>query len=181
MKVFTLFKYDPALYGEHRFEGDDWTDVSDIGKVFDGQTLTFDTYKEVEDRYLDFLNFGLDTADVKLMQVIRPNREMSLEVDEPEWIDDLELEGFQFAHDDWVGRDQILNFCRLALRGVIGFALSDRKGFFIRFIGDFYVHVGYSGGEGLRFSKFLGEGLYWELFGDFSRSNPLFEDYQELL
>lgn len=50
---FRVTKYDPRLRNESgAFIGDDWTCISEIGQVFNGQALTRERYEQVEAAYL---------------------------------------------------------------------------------------------------------------------------------
>lgn len=61
-----MTKYDPTLRvrGRGGFTGDDWTEVSDVGKAFDGQVLTLETYLDVEARHLQVVAAFLDEAEL---------------------------------------------------------------------------------------------------------------------
>jgi tRNA (adenine37-N6)-methyltransferase len=51
---YRITKYDPALRNAlGHFKGDDWTSSADIGRSFDGQTLTTARYLEIESFYID--------------------------------------------------------------------------------------------------------------------------------
>lgn len=48
-----ITKYDPSYRDENGYYvGEDWTSISDIGESFNGKILTFDRYKEIEERYV---------------------------------------------------------------------------------------------------------------------------------
>jgi hypothetical protein len=54
MGSWRLSKYDPALRDEQgRFTGQDWTSVSDIGRVFGGRLVTAEAYLAVEDAHVE--------------------------------------------------------------------------------------------------------------------------------
>jgi hypothetical protein len=74
MYKYNISKYNPAFRDERgRYMKEDWTAISDVGKTFDGRTLTSEEYIETEGRYVraiqiifNFFNFGhLKVCDVR--------------------------------------------------------------------------------------------------------------------
>lgn len=54
MNKYRISKYNPIFRGgTGRYSREDWTAISDIGKTFDGQLLTIELYKSVEDNYVN--------------------------------------------------------------------------------------------------------------------------------
>jgi len=54
MRQWRVTKYNPRLRNRQgHFKGEAWTAVSDIGKVFDGEVLTIERYRAVEDAYVE--------------------------------------------------------------------------------------------------------------------------------
>lgn len=53
---FQISKYNPIYRDEQgRYQRDEWTDFSDIGKEFEDGILTFGNYEQVEQRYLSVI------------------------------------------------------------------------------------------------------------------------------
>lgn len=53
MYKFNISKYNPAFRDSNwRYIKEDWTAISDIGKVFDGKMLTVADYMSTEDNYI---------------------------------------------------------------------------------------------------------------------------------
>lgn len=52
MYKYRISKYNPLTVDENGDYKEDWTAISDIGKSFDGETLTVAKYVEVEDSYI---------------------------------------------------------------------------------------------------------------------------------
>ena len=48
---FRISKYN-RVFGQEYFLDDDWTSISDIGKVFKGRVLTYSAYEHLENQYL---------------------------------------------------------------------------------------------------------------------------------
>lgn len=74
MNKYRISKYNPSYRGSTgRYSKEDWTAISDIGKIFDGKLLTIELYKSVEDNYvntvrtiMDYLNIShLTASDIR--------------------------------------------------------------------------------------------------------------------
>ena len=57
MKIFCykISKYNPKNYKDGAYQLDEWTDFSDIGKVFESGIFTMEEYLKVEKNYIDFI------------------------------------------------------------------------------------------------------------------------------
>ena len=64
MYCFSISKYDPNLFVNKKYLLDDWTDYSDVGKIFNNQLLTLDIYCSVELNYINFIKDIVEFADV---------------------------------------------------------------------------------------------------------------------
>ncbi len=56
MNYYRVSKYDP-IYRNHKglYIKDEWTDFSDVGKVFDGKILEIEEYRKIEKNYISFI------------------------------------------------------------------------------------------------------------------------------
>jgi hypothetical protein len=62
------------------FVGDTWTAISDIGKTFDGSTLTLEEYERTEDAYIEALAaFAADSATDQLEIRVDPREIFGVE------------------------------------------------------------------------------------------------------
>lgn len=53
MYGWRIIKYNPAFRDERgAYLKDEWTSVSDVGKSFDGEVLTFEEYYKIENAYV---------------------------------------------------------------------------------------------------------------------------------
>ena len=66
MYCFSVSKYDPNLFENNKYMLNDWTDYSDIGKIFNNQLLTFDIYCSVELSYINFIKDIVEFANVNV-------------------------------------------------------------------------------------------------------------------
>ena len=126
---YRVTKYDPSLRDEHGcFLANDWTAISEIGQVFDGEVLTLQTYQRVEDAYVStamrFLNesgaVALHAADIE------NSNNFSLPFEKANVLQKMQCEQ---AFRDVL---QEKYWCRFA----------DEHGRFVHFGWDFYMYVG---------------------------------------
>ena len=55
MHQYRITKYDPRYRLNGAYTKEEWTDVSDVGRTFDGVPLTLQEYERVEQQHIDFL------------------------------------------------------------------------------------------------------------------------------
>lgn len=183
IQILKLQKYDPQFFDQiDGYTKNEWTEVSDIGRSFEGHALTCEEYIEVEESYLDFLDHLMECVGIDQLQVVRDSfdiedhhswREYTFGIPEDELVN--------FKDHSWLGRIQIRAFARLALRGLLGFALTDRKGFFFMFTGEFYVHIGMDAKVNTIYRKSGRHKLYLVKVADYDSGDPSLEDYKALL
>jgi hypothetical protein len=130
MWQFRLTKYDPA----HRdargaYTRDDWTSIGDIGRAFEGVTLTDKAYHTVEDQYVETLLAFVHDAGLEQLTVT------ALEADD-------DAVGFPLAAGDRLHGEPLAAVMRAALRQTIWCKLSGPGGFYIHFGYDLYAYVG---------------------------------------
>lgn len=65
---FRISKYN-RVFGQEYFLDDDWTSISDIGKVFKGKVLTYSAYEHVENQYLLLISKICSELNVSKMRV----------------------------------------------------------------------------------------------------------------
>ena len=66
---YTISKYDPTFYVNGIFVKDEWTDFSDIGKIFDNKELTREEYEKTENNYINFIVSILDFINVHKLKI----------------------------------------------------------------------------------------------------------------
>ena len=71
LNKYSIVKYRPEFYDEHGvYMKDEWTSVSDIGNIFDGEELTKDQYLEVENAYISTVKELVAAAGCKYLSVV---------------------------------------------------------------------------------------------------------------
>ena len=70
MSKYRITKYNPALRNEDGwYMPDDWTDWSDIGKIYNGNMLGAREYLEVETKYIEIVTKILKYKTVTTMEI----------------------------------------------------------------------------------------------------------------
>ena len=63
MLFYRVTKYDPKNRSSRGiYTVNEWTSYCDIGKIFDGKKLTFEEYREIEDRYIEAIFYSKSFA-----------------------------------------------------------------------------------------------------------------------
>jgi len=135
-------RYDPALRNDQgHYPLGDWSSFSDVGKIFNGQPLTFQQYLPYETAYVHAAIAFLSNAGLDDLQVV--------------YLENREAENFDAAHCDgislvpallqvgsMVGRDNLADIVRLNLREVLWCKLEAEGRFYLHFGWDFYMYIG---------------------------------------
>ena len=70
MKIYSITKYTPSLRSENGiYIGNEWIGFDDIGKTFNGVTLSFSEYIEIEFRYIRFVLLLMDYLEVRSLKI----------------------------------------------------------------------------------------------------------------
>ena len=122
---YRITKYNPANRINGAYMTDEWTSISDIGKVFDGTILSQDTYLKTEKAYID----------------------CCIELIEKAKISKLSIKKAEYYTDNMRFPSSISN--AQEIRQVITACLREQcwlklvaKDFFIHFGYDYYMYVG---------------------------------------
>ncbi|MGG0658289.1 hypothetical protein [Rummeliibacillus pycnus] len=106
---------------------EDWTAISDIGKVFNGKELTIESYKKTEDSYISVIRLIMEYLNVPYLTVTDVIRSFPLEMFKNLISDYHELYSKEMIeyyssekNNDTLEKEYIDVFCRLLLREDIG-------------------------------------------------------------
>lgn len=168
-------KYDPAKRDARGvFHDNEWTSVSDIGKMFDGEVLTADEYLAAEDAYIAAIFQMLEAADlsrlsIELLEEKGPTGRRRLQQ-----LDTRQLRERlgAIAIGDELDRERIELISRLSLREALWCKLAGKYDTYVHFGWDYYMYLG-SQREG----AYLGappSGMYFEDF-----ASPYAKTYDE--
>ena len=125
MTEYRITKYNPANRINGVYIADEWTSISDIGKVFNGIILSQDTYLKTEKAYLDCCIELIEKAKIAIFSIKQA---------------EYYTENVRFPSS--ISNTQ-------EIRGVITACLREQcwlkiiaKDFFIHFGYDYYMYVG---------------------------------------
>ncbi|MCA1707031.1 MAG: hypothetical protein LC808_28700 [Actinobacteria bacterium] len=139
MQGYKITKYNPALYGAAgSYMKDEWTSISDIGKVFEGVILTSAEYENFENAYLTAVRLFADAAGVSQLRAC----DVELRDDIPKWrLEDGQYVSLPFA----------IEICREMLReGTIWCRLEEGEDFYVHIGHDYYMYVGVNASADVR-------------------------------
>lgn len=125
MNTFRISKYEPQFRQNNRYLKDEWTDYSDIGKMFNGIPLTEREYFSTEKQYISCLINILESAKVESISI-----ESLEDYDKTIWYNKQRL---TMENIPEIIRDCLRNKCWCRLEG---------DGAYIHFGYDYYVYLG---------------------------------------
>lgn len=128
MYSIRISKFDPSRPANERL--DDWTSISDIGRSFEGENLTVESYERAEAQYLEAVCLMLREANVVNMLISDVVRS-SLASPASEWIEDGRV----------IDLEEVLAVCRYELREELSCHLESTSGFCLDVGFDFYLYV----------------------------------------
>ena len=141
-------------------EGESWSSVTDIGKVFSGKQLSVDEYITVENIYIEviakFINKIKKRFKVKFLMDLRG------EDDAEQWLFEIDNPYLKVRGGEYLGRDDILSLCRLSLRDLLGIRLQSDDGDYITFGHDFYLRLGVSSSSDIVLTELMCADLFFK-------------------
>jgi len=128
MYKYTISKYNPLYRDKNgRYLKEDWTAISDIGKVFDGTELIVNDYLKTEDSYIRALQLIMQYFELSYLNVSDARRSFG-EDEFKEIIDNRKIKYTQDIFETYnhlekfkkLNEKELNSFCRLMLREDIG-------------------------------------------------------------
>lgn len=124
MYKYEITKYKPGFRDENK---EDWTAISDIGRTYDGEILTVETYKKVEDSYIQTIKLVMEYLELPFLTINQVIRSFSYEETMEMWKEYHELyskdilDKYTHAKNlDKLDKEKVDSFCRLLLREDLG-------------------------------------------------------------
>ena len=146
---YRVTKYDPKKRNENgHYQADEWTSISDIGKVFSNKLLTKEEYVNVENSYLFAIEAFLAEANISCLNISSIERG----------------EEYNFVQGQTIELEKILEIARLSLREKLWCKLSLNHKAYIHFGYDYYMYIGVSRWCGNAISKAEKKGLFVEAY-----------------
>ncbi len=164
MICYRLSKYNPHKRNEKGILlEDEWTSVSDIGLTFNGLELTVEDYINVENAYIDFIEYILNKINESYIIVEFEDRRSHDEQKIDAGVDLLLLPiNIDINNNEKLDKDTLLNVCRLALREEIWCKVESENNYFIHFGYDYYVYISVPDNFVIDIKNHEKEGLFLE-------------------
>lgn len=81
MNKYRISKYNPLFRAANgRYLKEDWISISDIGKTFDGKQLTIESYKAIEDGYVNAIHLIMGHMNIPYLSIKNFNKNSSIDV-----------------------------------------------------------------------------------------------------
>ncbi len=126
MNMYRVAKYDLSGYIDGIYTRDEWTDYSDIGKVFNGEKLKKERYLAVESNYIQVAQDIFAKSQQKEISI------MNLQKNQAHLL---------WENNQTVDKTQLAEIIRDCLRNRCWCRLSAEE-FYIHFGYDFYMYIG---------------------------------------
>ncbi|WP_186320415.1 hypothetical protein [Fictibacillus phosphorivorans] len=132
MHKYRITKYNPLFRdAEGSFTRDDWTSISDIGKMFDNQELTIEMYKKTEDSYIKAVHLTMDFLNLPHLHarnIIKsfPDDQFLALINDNIELYPKDMLHYYFSNVNKTGKityEDVSKHCRLQLREDLGSAL----------------------------------------------------------
>lgn len=124
MYNYRVTKYNPEYRVNGAYLKDEWTAISDIGKVFEGKLFTEAEYMKAEKEHIEFIKEVCEQCDEKELKICNLEQHGSNSWKDQEWVTLVEL--------DKLISDCLREECWCKLRG---------KNLHIHFGYDYYMYV----------------------------------------
>jgi hypothetical protein len=135
MFCWQITKYDPQNRDENnRYLKDEWTEYSDIGKVFEGKKLTYKDYVKVEKIYIKAVLLFMECAHLDALKVIylekNGKRPKSIVVD-----------GIKIKNNNYYPKKMIVFIIQSILRCKF-WCILETENMRVKFDYDYYMTIG---------------------------------------
>jgi hypothetical protein len=145
MFSYRITKYNPAYRNSlGSYLKDDWTAISDIGKIYKNQKFTIDEYLKVEDRYIEVILLFMIFLNLKSLYItyLEKNNTILDNKNIPYSSSMLELYE-KISVGKQINIKEVSDIARLVLRELLWCKLEN-KNMFVHFGDDYYMYIGTS-------------------------------------
>lgn len=150
MLSYRITKYNPIFRNEKgAYQKDEWTDFSDIGKVFEGAELLVDEYMRTESLYISAIHSFMNAVNLSSLNISHLEKERYRLSDNDLKHQDLYPEKMTgivktIQNGSVFGGIDLENFCRLCLRSQLWGVLESPSKMFVHFGYEYYMYIGVS-------------------------------------
>jgi len=142
MYTWKITKYNPIFNGsDGRYENDEWTSISDIGKTFEGKMLSLESYKLCENAYIESIHLVMKANNVTSLKI------QALEKRYTHDYPDMQ-EKYSKSYIESLKEGEIICYAdidflvRLILREMVWCKLIVKQSMFVHFGYDYYMYIG---------------------------------------
>ena len=142
MNSWRITKYNPKYRNElGHYKKHEWTSVSGIGEVFNGEVLCADEYLRVENLYIDAVLEILECNGIDKLTVnsLEKHRSMKWEIKPNK---NLKRIRWRIKSNDNIQKDDLSDVIKLILREQFWCHLEHENKMFVHFGYDYYMYVG---------------------------------------
>ncbi len=78
--AYSITKYNPIYRdNKHAYVKDEWTSITDIGKIYDGKPFTIQEYLDVEAKYIEAIKIimGLNNCNTLYIRKLKKHKDIS--------------------------------------------------------------------------------------------------------
>ncbi|MDF2565648.1 MAG: hypothetical protein K0Q53_2043 [Massilibacillus sp.] len=141
-----ITKYNPIYRDEFgRYNRNEWTSFSEVGKIFEDKKLTYDDYIAVEDSYVGAISKimeDLNISSLKVTNIERRNNKFKPSQDCEFYTKEMIELYSSIQNNDFIGRREINQLSRLVLRENLWCKLNNDETMFVHFGYDYYMYIG---------------------------------------
>ncbi|MDQ2088173.1 hypothetical protein RBH29_17255 [Herbivorax sp. ANBcel31] len=146
MFSWRISKYNP-LYRDKTgaYKKDEWTSFYDIGKIFDGKELTYDTYIATENAYVEAVVSFMDSTKITSLTVKsleKHSKDIQFTCSDTHHHNEMEDLYKKINNGIVLEIQDIVFLCRLILRDHLWCKLENNPLMFIHFGYDYYMYIG---------------------------------------
>lgn len=146
MKEYRITKYDPKNRNDKgHYLYDHWTDISDVGRILEGELVTEEEYLKVEENYINAVIEILKDSKQDYLRLVGYNHKTyvsSINENYGKWYHEKKIEEVKLHEDKKIFLDEIPTIIKLNLRTYINTTLAIKGKFYVHFGYDFYMYVG---------------------------------------
>jgi len=141
-KAVAITKYNPVYYNEKDvYTKDEWTAISDVGKIYDGSVFTIQEYLETEKKYIEAVKIIMQLNKCKELNIRHLEKSDYRKGFTPEEDEKLEAKHIKIEDKQKINYKDIDVVIKLILREDMWCDLINlSKRLYIRFGYDYYMY-----------------------------------------
>ena len=169
MNSWRVSKYNPKFRDENgAYVNNEWTSISDIGKIYNGIEFTLQDYYKTEETYINTIQLVIDMLQIPSLKVVDLEKNSMGKKGIKNYKSLYNKEIYKvfrnIKNNETCQGEIIFNICRLVLREHLWLKFEYKKDFFIHFGYDYYLYIVSHAIEDTIISKINKLGLFIEQY-----------------